>query len=157
MPWLWYSLLYCAQEFSLHELTFDCLDQCNGPSSYVDHLMKSPDHDEVFPLWIGECFKKSHSQINESLGFIYSNSYGGKTLFYELQWGAQHSEVEAMNMSVSVHRKDSKIMKRWLAGMEELLLNLNCTPLHCFGVSDDVRLIKGVSQWWSAWSKLNSA
>lgn len=156
MPWLWYSVLYCAQEFSLHELAFECLDQCNGPSSYVDHLMKSPDHNTLFPLWIGECYRRSREPISEALealGFIDSNSYRGKIYQTNLEWGTQPSELEAMNLSVSVHRKDSEIMVKWLGGMEELLLGLNCTPTDCFGAKDGAKLLKEVTEWWSAWSK----
>jgi len=108
--------------------------------------MKSPDHDELFPLWIDECYRRKQSQISEALGFIDSNSYGGKMFHYELQWRASHSEVEAMIcLLLSTERKDSEILVNWLSGMEELLLGLNCTPIYCFGVNDGFRLAKEVS------------
>ncbi|KAL7539390.1 hypothetical protein ACHAWF_006395 [Thalassiosira exigua] len=147
MPWLWYSVLKCTELYSHHQISFECLNQCNGPKQYVDHMGKDPDHDVNFPLWIGACYDKTDPRvILNYTGIIHSGTFAGKHLNYELQFGARLSDVEAMNSSISVHRKDYPVMVDWLNRTEQLLLTLGCTQSSCRGANRQSLAAK-LSEW----------
>mmetsp|Transcript_8602 Transcript_8602/g.14944 ORF Transcript_8602/g.14944 Transcript_8602/m.14944 type:complete len:445 (+) Transcript_8602:126-1460(+) len=146
MPWLWYSVMKCSELYSHHQQKFECLNQCNGPKLYVDHLGKDPEHNKNFPLWIGECYRLNHRLVTNYTKVINSQDYLGKYLNYELQYGARLSETEAIKSSISVHRKDAPVMIDWLQRTERMLLNLNCSQFSCREADKNSLTVK-LSKW----------
>lgn len=127
MPWFWYSLLKCTSEFSRASEPFECLNTCNGPAEYVDHLMKDPDHDKHRKLWIYDCYNTHKNEIIQATKMVQSNMFNNKHINLEMQWGNSLTFQQSIMNSISVHCKDRLAMVKWLNETAVVMHSAGCT------------------------------
>lgn len=85
MPWFWYSLLKCAEIYRAGE-PFECLNTCNGPENYVDHMGKDPEHDKNMKLWVFDCYEDNVQEISRYTDMVKQHIFNSKHLNLEMQY-----------------------------------------------------------------------
>lgn len=137
MPWYWYSMLKCTEIYRGGK-PFECLDTCNGPVNYVDHLMKDPDYNVTGKLWIYDCWLEHKSEIQHYTNVVDSHTFRDKYLNHQMQWGNKLNFSDSIAKSISVHCKDSIEMVNWQEKAASILLDAGCSEKSCKDASVEI-------------------
>lgn len=146
MPWFWYSLLKCSETYragepllratdmvqveiqrTLPQTDYDCLNPCNGPTKYVDHLMKDPNYENNSKLWVQDCYDLKRPEIRQYTKMVESKMFHNKHLNLQMQWGNKLNFTESIRQSISVHCKDKVGMTNWLNATANVLQSIGCS------------------------------
>lgn len=152
MPWFWYSLLKCAEIYEGGE-PYECLNPCNGPAAYVDHLAKDPNYNETLKLWIHDCYGTRRGKVKQYTNAVESKIFHDKHVNLEMQWGNRMNFSDSIKNSITVHCKDQPEMTNWINKTVEVLQSAGCHHNQCKNA--DIHIMQAKLHNWSQLGKWN--